>query len=90
MIGLPIGQDFNIAETEPYSPLASITQEQALRTALEQRPDYQSAKAQVRAAEETVRATRAERYPTAGVTGDYGDVGRPSASRTAPSLSWLR
>jgi outer membrane protein TolC len=29
----------------------------------------------VRAAEETVRATRAERYPTAGVTGDYGDVG---------------
>jgi outer membrane protein TolC len=75
VIGLPIGQDFNIAETTPYSPLASITQEQALRTALEQRPDYQSAKAQVRAAEDTVRATRAERYPTVGVTGDYGDVG---------------
>ena len=61
VIGLAIGQDFNIAETAPYSPLASITQEQALRTAQEQRPDYQSAKAQVRAAEETVRATRAER-----------------------------
>jgi outer membrane protein TolC len=75
VIGLPIGQDFNIAETTPYSPLASITQEQAMRTALEQRPDYQSAKAQVRAAEDTVRATRAERYPTVGVTGDYGDVG---------------
>jgi outer membrane protein TolC len=75
VIGLPIGQDFNIAETTPYSPLASISQEQALRTALEQRPDYQSAKAQVRAAEDTVRATRAERYPTVGVTGDYGDVG---------------
>src|SRR5580700_10252153 len=37
VIGLPIGQDFNIAETTPYSPLASITQEHALRTALEQR-----------------------------------------------------
>jgi len=75
VIGLPIGQDFNIAEATPYSPLTSITQEQALRTALEQRSDYQSAKAQVRAAEEAVRATRAERYPTVGVTGDYGDVG---------------
>jgi outer membrane protein TolC len=75
VIGLPIGQDFNIAESVPFSPLTSMTQEQALRTALEQRPDYQSAKAQVRAAEETVRATRGERYPTVGVTGDYGDVG---------------
>ena len=75
VIGLPIGQDFNIAESAPYSPLTSMTQEQALRTALDQRPDYQGAKAQVRAAEEAVRATRAERYPTAGVTGDYGDVG---------------
>src|ERR1700733_8873478 len=45
VIGLPPGQDFNIAETEPYSPLTSITQEHALRTALEQRSDYQGAKA---------------------------------------------
>jgi outer membrane protein TolC len=75
VIGLPIGQDFNIAESVPYSPLTSMTQDQALRTALEQRPDYQGAKAQVRAAEEAVRATRGERYPTVGVTGDYGDVG---------------
>jgi outer membrane protein TolC len=74
-IGLPSGQDFNIAEAAPYSPLASITQEQAMRMALDQRPDYQGAKAQVRAAEDAVRAARAERYPTAGVTGDYGDVG---------------
>ena len=75
VIGLPIGQDFNIAESVPYSPLTSMTQEQALSAALEQRPDYQSAKAQVRAAEDTVSATRGERYPTAGITGDYGDVG---------------
>src|SRR3984957_10298881 len=75
VIGLPPGQDFNIAETAPYSPLTSITQEQALRAALEQRSDYQGAKAQVRAAEEAVRATHAERYPTVGISGDYGDVG---------------
>jgi outer membrane protein TolC len=75
IIGLPLGQEFNIAESVPYSPLPSMTQELALRTALEQRPDYQSAKAQVRAAEDAVRASRGERYPTVGVTGDYGDVG---------------
>jgi len=75
VIGLPSGQDFKIAEAVPYSPLTAMTQEQALRAALEQRPDYQSAKAQVRAAEEGVRASRGERYPTVGVTGDYGDVG---------------
>src|SRR6266851_472793 len=74
-IGLPPGQEFTIAESAPYSPLAATTADQALRTALEQRPDYQSAKAQVRAAEEAVKAAHAERYPIAGVTADYGDVG---------------
>ena len=75
VIGLPAGQDFNLSETAPFSPLTSMTQEQALITALAQRPDYQSYQARVRAAEEAVRAARGERYPTAGVTADYGDVG---------------
>jgi outer membrane protein TolC len=75
VIGLPAGQELNIAESAPYAPLTSITQDQALRTALEQRPDYLGAKAQVHAAEEAVRATRGERLPTLGVTGDYGDIG---------------
>src|SRR5437016_7125961 len=88
VIGLPIGQDFNIAEPVPYSPLTSMTQEQALRAALEQRPDYQSAKAQVRAAEEGVRASRGERYPTVGVTGDYGDVG-PTISNSHGTFTFV-
>ncbi len=75
VIGLPLGQDFTIAESAPYSPLAATTAEQALHTAFEQRPDYQSVKAQVRAAEEAVRAARGERYPTAAISADYGDVG---------------
>ena len=53
VIGLPPGQDFNIAESVPFSPLTSITEEQALRTALDQRTDYQSYQAQVRAAEDS-------------------------------------
>jgi outer membrane protein TolC len=75
VIGLPPGQDFNISETAPFAPLAALTQDQALQTAIQQRPDYQSYKARVRAAEEAVKAAHGERYPTADVTADYGDVG---------------
>jgi outer membrane protein TolC len=75
IIGLPSAQDIHLAEDAPFSPLSSITQEQALRAALEQRPDYQSYAAQVRAAEEAVKASRGERYPVATVNADYGDVG---------------
>ena len=75
VIGLPPGQDFTISETAPFSPLTSLTQEQALQTAFAQRADYQSYQAQVRAAEEAVKAARGERYPTAGVNADYGDIG---------------
>ena len=75
VIGLPSGQQFTIADTEPYSPLAAMTPDQALRAAYEQRADFQSAKATVRAAENSVSAARAQRYPNLGVTADYGDVG---------------
>jgi outer membrane protein TolC len=80
VIGLPAGQEFNLSESAPFSPLTSMTQDQALSTALAQRPDYQSDQARVRAAEDAVQAARGERYPTAGVTADYGDVGPTLAS----------
>jgi outer membrane protein TolC len=75
VIGLPAGQQFTIADTEPYSPLVEMTPEQALRTAYEERADFQSAKASVRAAENSVSAARAERYPSVDVAADYGAVG---------------
>lgn len=80
VIGLPAGQGFTLTETAPFSPLTSLAQDQALTTALAQRPDYQSYQARVRAAEDSVKAARAERYPTAGVTADYGDAGYSLAS----------
>jgi len=80
VIGLPPGQQFTIADTEPYSPLAEMAPDQALRTAYEQRADLQSAKASVRAAENSVSAARAERYPSVGVAADYGDIGTTPAS----------
>ena len=81
-------QDFNLADTVPFSPLTSITQEQALRTALDQRPDFQSYAAQVRAAEEAVLAARGQRYPTAGITADYGDVG-PALNNSHGTFSFV-
>jgi outer membrane protein TolC len=75
VIGLPDGQDFHLAENVPFAPLTLITLEQALETAPKQRPDYQSADARVRAADDAVRAAQAERHPTGGVTADYGDAG---------------
>jgi len=80
VIGLPAGQQFAIADAEPYSPLETMTPDQALRVAYEQRADFQSAKASVRAAEDSVSAARAERYPNVGVAADYGDVSTAPAS----------
>ncbi|HEY4363816.1 MAG TPA: TolC family protein [Bryobacteraceae bacterium] len=80
VIGLPPGQDFNLAESAPFAPLGSLTQDQALQTAIQQRADYQSFQARVRAAQATVQSAHGERYPTAGITADYGDVGRTLAS----------
>ena len=80
VIGLPAGQNFTLAEAAPFAPLASLTQERALETAMQQRPDYQSYQARVRAAEATVQGAHGERYPTANITADYGDAGRTLAN----------
>jgi outer membrane protein TolC len=74
-IGLPPGQPFDISDTVPFAPLGALTQDEALRTALAQRPDYQSAKKLVEGAKESVKAAQAQWYPTVGLNGFYGDAG---------------
>ena len=80
VIGLPDGQEFQLTETVPFAPLNTTTLEEAIRKALEQRSDYKSAQALVRAAEAQVKAARAERRPTASINADYGDVGSTLAN----------
>jgi len=75
VIGLRAGQDFTVSDRLSFTPPPPLTQEKALETAREQRPDYQSARRLVQAAEQTVAAARAERYPTLDVNGYYGDGG---------------
>ena len=49
--------------------------EDALKQAFDQRADLKAADAQVRAAERAHSAARAERYPSLGVTADFGGIG---------------
>ena len=75
IIGLPIGQDFTVADPTPSVPLEAMPLQQALTTAYDHRPDYQAAKARVLAAQFSLRAAKAERYPTLTASGYYGDEG---------------
>ena len=81
IIGLPIGQDFALTDSLPYTPLEGITLEQALQRAYKNRADFQSAAAQVRAAEMAQKAASAERLPSLLISSDYGAIGlNPSNS----------
>lgn len=75
VIGLPIGQDFTVSDPSPSVPLEAISLSDALAKAYENRPDYQAAKARLLAAQFSLRAAKAERYPTLTASGFYGDEG---------------
>jgi len=80
VVGLAPGQVFSIADTTPFAPLNGVTEVEAIQLALAQRPDYQSAKKQVQAAQEALGAARAEWYPTVDLSGFYGDSGTSPAN----------
>ena len=81
VIGLPVQQEFTLTDTEPYRELDAIDPAAAVQQALATRRDRKAAQEQVSAAEHAKKAAKAERYPTAGFTGDYGDIGvNPSSS----------
>lgn len=75
IIGLPTGQEFTVADPTPAIPLAALSLKDALAKAYDNRPDFQAAKARVIAAQFSLRAARAERYPTVQAQGFYGDEG---------------
>ena len=78
IIGLPKGQEFRVTDTVPFAPLDGITLDQALEQAYATRPDYLSARAQVRASELARRSAVAANYPSLSTEADYGDIGSPN------------
>ncbi|MGA3072244.1 MAG: TolC family protein [Bryobacteraceae bacterium] len=75
LVGLPVNDGYEITDDIPYSPAPDLTVEQALKQALENRADLQSAEAQVRAAERTRSAARWEHLPSLALSADYGAIG---------------
>ncbi len=88
VIGLPNGQEFRLTDTVPYAALDGITQEQALQQAYLTRPDYLSAKSQVRAAELARQAAGAENYPFLDTNTNYGDIGSPNFGTSHGTLGF--
>ncbi|HVH86334.1 MAG TPA: TolC family protein, partial [Terriglobales bacterium] len=74
-IGLPLGQQFELADAFPYSDIAPLTPAEALDIAYKARSDFRSALNSQKAAAQTLSAAKGERYPTVAVNGDYGDIG---------------
>lgn len=82
LIGLPPDANYQLTDEVPYSAAPLIGIEDALKKALDQRADLKAAQAQVRAAERALAAAKEERYPSLGISGDYGAIGStPSESR---------
>ena len=78
VIGLPNGQEFELADSVPYVPLDGLNVEEALAEAYATRPDYRSAQTQVRAAQLSYEAAAGENYPSLSTEANYGDIGSPN------------
>jgi outer membrane protein TolC len=75
LTGLSVNDEYELTDQIPFTPAPSVGVEDALKQAVEQRADLQSAAAQVRAAERTLTAARDERLPSLSLSADYGAIG---------------
>ena len=87
VIGLPKAQEFEVTDAVPFAPLEGITVDQALDRAYATRPDYLSARAQVRAAELARTSAAAANYPSLSADANYGDIGSPNLGAARETFS---
>jgi outer membrane protein TolC len=81
LTGLSPNEFYETTDLVPFSPTPPMGLVEALRYAMEHRSDLRAAEAQVRAAEKTLSAARAERLPSFSIYADYGVIGtNPSQS----------
>jgi outer membrane protein TolC len=81
LIGLTPNSNFELTDDVPFSEAPVLGEEDAVKQAFAQRPDLRAAEAQIRAADRTRAAARAERLPSLGLNADYGVIGtNPSQS----------
>jgi outer membrane protein TolC len=74
-IGLPLAQNFTLADKAPYSAFDQLNVDAAVRQARLARKDLASLAEQNKASEEQRKAATADRFPTFKIDADYGDIG---------------
>ena len=88
LTGLPANDQYELSDDVPFAPAPPIAVQEALQQALMQRSDLKAAESQVRAAELTRSAARAERLPSISVTANFGAIGpTPAESRGTYTLA---
>jgi len=75
LTGLPPNEDYDISDDFDFSPSPALSVEDALQQAFAHRADLTAAEAQLRAAEKTCAAARAEQLPSLSVSADLGEIG---------------
>ena len=75
VIGLPLGQRFELDPTLPELPVPDITLDSAVAIAYDTRPDYKAALEKVSAAEATRASIKGEAMPSVRFNADYGAIG---------------
>jgi outer membrane protein TolC len=80
-IGLPLAQEFTIADSLPGGASPEISLSELFERAYANRPEVKASDARLRAAEEAVKAAKAENLPTVHFDANYGVIGpRPNDS----------
>jgi outer membrane protein TolC len=75
LTGLPPNEDYDISDDFGFSPAPALSVNEAVEQALGGRADLKAAEAQLRAAEKTLAAARAERLPSLSLSADLGEIG---------------
>src|SRR6185369_10124455 len=83
VIGLPLGQRFELDPALPNLPVADISLDAAVSLAYQTRPDYKAAVERVSAAEATRRSIVGDALPSLKVNADYGEIGLSPADARA-------
>ena len=74
-IGLSLGQAFETTDALPYADITPPSVDEALKMAFAGRSDFLAARAAQKAAERTLSAAKAQRYPVVATNGNYTVVG---------------
>jgi outer membrane protein TolC len=80
ILGLPLGTELTLAEKLAPNPVALPPVEEMILRGVAKRPDLKSSEADLLAAEQSLKAARAERIPNANVNAYYGIEGVTPAS----------